>query len=162
MTPPLTHLACLGSFRPSPLILSTSGQLGVPKVDKRGTTEQQPFSFITDDRAEARAKRQAMLQQPAKTQWERQTVSDNETREKPGKNRPGKTCASLSCSLVRKHIAARPPRTFGSLSSAFASLCLLGVPMHFPGPLRSIHPAHHGCCRWKGRCLPVFMCFLGA
>jgi targeting protein for Xklp2 len=41
----------------SPLIFSTSGQLGVHKVEPRGPTEPRPFHFVSDDRAEARAAR---------------------------------------------------------------------------------------------------------
>lgn len=39
------------------MVLSSSGQVGVPRVDKRGLTEPQPFQFVSDDRAEARAAR---------------------------------------------------------------------------------------------------------
>jgi hypothetical protein len=35
-------------------ILSGSGQLALPKPEKRGTTEPQPFSFATDNRAAAK------------------------------------------------------------------------------------------------------------
>ncbi len=43
----------------SPLVLTSSGQIGVPCVEKRGPTEPQPFQFISDDRAETRAQRMA-------------------------------------------------------------------------------------------------------
>ncbi|KXZ46633.1 hypothetical protein GPECTOR_42g844 [Gonium pectorale] len=43
----------------NPLILSHSGLIGVPKVDKREVTEPQPFHFVSDDRAEARRQRMA-------------------------------------------------------------------------------------------------------
>lgn len=43
----------------NPLVLASSGQIGVPCVEKRGPTELQPFQFITDDRAETRAQRMA-------------------------------------------------------------------------------------------------------
>ena len=42
---------------PSPLILGSSGLVGLAKVDKRDLTEARPFNFMTDDRAELRAAR---------------------------------------------------------------------------------------------------------
>ncbi len=38
----------------SPEVLNSSGQVGVPRVDKRQTTEVQPFSFNTERRATER------------------------------------------------------------------------------------------------------------
>lgn len=81
----------LCSCRASPLILkSSSGQLGVPKVDKRELTEPQPFHFISDDRAEGRAARQrqlAALQEQSEMEKERVERERQQQREQAKKAR---------------------------------------------------------------------------
>ncbi|KAG2427523.1 hypothetical protein HYH02_014569 [Chlamydomonas schloesseri] len=59
-------MAAMPQFRAStlnPLVLHSSGLIGVPKVEKRELTLPQPFHFISDDRAEVRMQRQLQLQQ---------------------------------------------------------------------------------------------------
>ncbi|GIL78586.1 hypothetical protein Vretimale_6202 [Volvox reticuliferus] len=108
------EMAQIPTFRAStlnPLILSTSGQLGVPKVDKRGPTEPRPFIFVTDDRAEARAARLAKQQEqePGKRgQSERQTVSDSEGHEKIDKSQSAKLRRSVACHSMELVVPRSP------------------------------------------------------
>ncbi|GLC57881.1 hypothetical protein PLESTB_001284900 [Pleodorina starrii] len=113
------EMAQMPVFRAStlnPLILSTSGQIGVPKVDKRETTAPQPFNFVTDDRAEARAARMQKqeLQLQAKQKYqpgERQTESDAEGgdgREKAERSLPAKARKSVAFHNLGPAIARSP------------------------------------------------------
>ncbi|KAG2427055.1 hypothetical protein HXX76_012571 [Chlamydomonas incerta] len=62
------QMAAMPQFRAStlnPLVLHSSGLIGVPKVEKRELTLPQPFHFISDDRAEVRQQRQHHEQEQA-------------------------------------------------------------------------------------------------
>ncbi|GLI65092.1 hypothetical protein VaNZ11_008529 [Volvox africanus] len=108
------EMAYIPTFRAStlnPLILSTSGQLGVPKVDKRGPTEPRPFTFVTDDRAEARAARLAKQQESElgkKGQSEHQTVSDCEGRAKIDRSQAAKMRKSVACHSMELVVPRSP------------------------------------------------------
>ncbi|PNH08486.1 Targeting protein for Xklp2 [Tetrabaena socialis] len=97
----LAHMPMFKASTLNPLILSSSGQIGVPKVDKRDGTEAKPFHFVTDDRAEVRGARQQPQHGEAGPSGQRQQPQRTGEKDKGEKDLPKKARKSVAAHLLK-------------------------------------------------------------